>query len=128
MLIAITTGMRAAEVFSLRWSDAMYSEGLMAVRATLKGGKMRFVPTTVELAGELRRFPAVIGEDRIFPPKAGATSGRQRVEGSFEDLLERAKIENFRFHDLRHTFASWYMMSGASLRVSRRSWATRISR
>lgn len=69
----------------------------------------------VELAGELRRFPAVIGEDRIFPPKAGATSGRQRVEGSFEDLLERAKIDNFRFHDLRHTFASWYMMNGGDL-------------
>jgi integrase len=37
------------------------------------------------------------------------------VEGSFEDLLERAKIENFRFHDLRHTFASWYMMNGGDL-------------
>jgi hypothetical protein len=37
------------------------------------------------------------------------------VEGSFEDLLERAKIENFRFQDLRHTFASWYMMNGGDL-------------
>jgi integrase len=37
------------------------------------------------------------------------------VEGSFEHLLERAKIENFRFHDLRHTFASWYMMNGGDL-------------
>src|SRR5215813_1804081 len=105
VLIAVTTGMRASEIFGLRWSDVMYDEGLLAVRAKLKGGKMRYVPMPVELAGELRRFPAVIGEDRIFPPKAGATSGRQRVEGSFEDLLERAKIENFRFHDLRHTFA-----------------------
>jgi integrase len=115
VLIAITTGMRASEIFGLRWSDMMYSEGLIAVRAKLKGGKMRYVPMLSELAGELRRFPAVIGEDRIFPPKAGATSGRQRVEGSFEDLLERAKIENFRFHDLRHTFASWYMMNGGDL-------------
>ena len=37
------------------------------------------------------------------------------MEGSFEDLLERANIENFRFHDLRHTFASWYMMNGGDL-------------
>jgi integrase len=115
VLIAITTGMRAAEIFGLRWSDVMYGEELLAVRAKLKGGKMRYAPMPAELAGELRRFPAVIGEDRIFPPKAGATSGRQRVEGSFEDLLERAKIENFRFHDLRHTFASWYMMNGGDL-------------
>jgi site-specific recombinase XerD len=37
------------------------------------------------------------------------------VEGSFEDLLERAGIQDFRFHDLRHTFASRYMMKGGDL-------------
>ena len=37
------------------------------------------------------------------------------MEGSFEDLLERAKIQDFWFHDLRHTFASWYMMNGGDL-------------
>jgi integrase len=115
VLIAVTTGMRVSEIFGLRWSDVMYGEGLLAVRAKLKRGKMRYAPMPAELAGELRRYPVVIGEDRIFPPKSGATSGRQRVEGSFEDLLERAKIENFRFHDLRHTFASWYMMNGGDL-------------
>jgi len=76
---------------------------------------MRYVPMLPELADELRRYPVVIDEDRIFPPKQAATSGRQRVEGSFEDLLERAGIEDFRFHDLRHTFASWYMMNGGDL-------------
>jgi len=68
-----------------------------------------------ELAGELRRFPAVINEDRIFPPEPGATSGRQRGEESFDDLLERAAIKSFRFHDLRHTFASWFMKNGGDL-------------
>ena len=115
VLIAVTTGMRVSEIFALGWSDVMYGEGLLAVRAKLKGGKMRYVPMLPELAGELRRFPAVIDEDRIFPPKPGATSGRQRVEGSFEDLLERAGIKDFRFHDLRHTFASWFMMNGGDL-------------
>jgi integrase len=115
VLIAITTGMRSSEIFALRWSDVLYNEGLIAVRAKLKGGKMRYVPMLPELAVELRRYPAVAGADRIFPPKEDATSGRQRVEGSFEDLLERAEIEDFRFHDLRHTFASWYMMHGGDL-------------
>jgi len=57
----------------------------------------------------------VLGEDRIFPPKAGAKGERQRVEGSFETVLKLAGTEDFRFHDLRHTFASWYMMNGGDL-------------
>ena len=37
------------------------------------------------------------------------------MEGSFETILTLAEIQNFRFHDLRHTFASWYMMNGGDL-------------
>lgn len=125
VLIALTTGMRASEIFGLRWSDVMYNEGLLAVRAKLKGGKMRYAPMLPELAEELRLYmpkPAkkgnvrfIVNRDLIFPPKAEAKGARLRVESSFEDLLERAEIEDFRFHDLRHTFASWYMMSGGDL-------------
>lgn len=125
VLIAVTTGMRMSEIFGLKWSDVMYNEGLLAVRAKLKGGKMRYVPMPPELADELRRYtpqPAnnvlyIAGNnhEQIFPPKDGAKGERQRVEGSFEDLLERADIQDFRFHDLRHTFASWYMMNGGDL-------------
>jgi len=42
VLIALTTGMRASEIFGLHWADVMYGEGLLAVRAKLKGGKMRY--------------------------------------------------------------------------------------
>jgi integrase len=115
VLIAVTTGMRISEIFALRWSDVLYREELLAVRAKLKGGKMRYVPMTPELAAELRRVPVVIGEDRLFPRKHGAKGERQRVEGSFETALELAGISDFRFHDLRHTFASWYMMNGGDL-------------
>ena len=72
-------------------------------------------PCGYSLAEEIRRYPAVMGQDRILPPDPGATSGRQRADKSFHELLERAGIRDFRFHDLRHTFASWYMMSGGDL-------------
>jgi len=114
VLIALTTGMRIAEIFAL-WSDILYREGLIAVRSMLKGGKIRYVPMTPELASEIQRFPAMIGEDRIFPPKRGAKGERQRVEGSFETVLDLAGIRDFRFHDLRHTFASGFMMNGGDL-------------
>ena len=115
VLIAISTGMRSAEIHSLRWLDVMYRERLIAVRAKLKKGKHRYVPMTSELAEEIRRYPAVIGEDRLFPPASGDESKRQRLAGSFNNLLARTKIRDFRFHDLRHTFASWYMMNGGDL-------------
>jgi integrase len=115
VLIAVTTGMRIAEIFGLKWSDVQYREGLIAVRAKLKGGKMRYVPMASELADEFRRFPAILGQDRIFPPEPGAKRERQRVDKSFDTVLEMAGIEDFRFHDLRHTFASWYMMNGGDL-------------
>ena len=116
VLIAVTTGMRAAEIFGLGWTDVMYSEGLLAVRAKLKGGKMRYVPMPFRTC---RRAAAISrrnwGGSDFSAESQARTSGRQRVEGSFEDLLERAAIEDFRFHDLRHTFASWYMMNGGDL-------------
>ena len=68
----------------------LYGEGLIAVRAKLKRGKIRYVPMPLELGAELRRYPVVLGEDRIFPPKPGTKGERQRVEGSFEAVLEIA--------------------------------------
>lgn len=115
VLVALTTGMRIAEIFSLKWSDLRYQEDLVAVGAKLKGGKFRYVPMPPELAAEFRRYPATLGEERIFPPEPGAKRERQRVDKSFATILELAGIKDFRFHDLRHTFASWYMMNGGDL-------------
>ncbi len=115
VLTALTTGMRISEIFSLRWRDLNYREELIAVRAKLKGGKIRYVPMPPELAAEFKRCPAEFGEERIFPPEPGARHDRQRVDRSFETILELAEITEFRFHDLRHTFASWYMMNGGDL-------------
>ena len=115
VLAALTTGMRLGEIFALYWSDLDYGQGLIAVRSHLKNGKTRYVPMSTELAEEFRRFPQVFGGKRIFPPKPGAKSGRQRVDRSFKSALKTAGIEHFRFHDLRHTFASWYMMNGGDL-------------
>ncbi len=115
VLTALTTGMREAEIFGLERSDVLYREQLIAVRSKLKGGKVRYVPLVPELAAELRRWPATLGEDRLFPPQRGAKGERQRVDRAFKTILKMAGVEDFRFHDLRHTFASWYMMNGGDL-------------
>ncbi len=95
VLTALTTGMRVSEIFSLSWTDVLYSESLIAVRSRLKGGGFRYVPLSPELAAEFRRFPAVLGDDRVFPPRAGAKGERRRVEGSFETLLSEGEDRRF---------------------------------
>ena len=71
VLIAVSTGMRSTEIHRLRWSDVMYSEGLLAVRARLKNGKVRYVPMPSEMAEEIRRYPAVIGAGPDFSAEGG---------------------------------------------------------
>jgi integrase len=78
VLVALTTGMRIAEIFGLKWTDLHYGEGLMAVRAKLKGGKIRYVPMLLELAREFKQFRTTVGEERIFPAQPGAKRGHQR--------------------------------------------------
>ncbi|MEO5923703.1 MAG: site-specific integrase [Bryobacteraceae bacterium] len=115
VLTALTTDMRISEIFGLKWNDLRYKEELIAVGPKLKGGEFRYVPMPPELAAEFRKYPAVLSEERIFPPEPGAKRERQRMDRSYETILKQAEIEDFRFHDLRHTFASWYMMNGGDL-------------
>ncbi len=116
VLTALTTGMRIAEIFALRWSDLLFREELIAVRAKLKRGKVRYVPMCPELAVEFKRYPVILGEDRIFPPEPGAKRRTPKGGQEFRNHPgSLAGIEGFRFHDLRHTFASWYMMNGGDL-------------
>ena len=65
VLTAVATGMRRGEIFRLEWRDILYNEGLIAVRARLKKGRVRLVSMPPELAEEIRQYPVVIGEDRI---------------------------------------------------------------
>jgi len=62
VLIALTTGMRIAEIFGLTWNDLLYKEELIAVRTKLKGGKVRYVPMPPGIGAEFRRYPAILGE------------------------------------------------------------------
>jgi integrase len=51
------------EIFNLKWSDVLYGEGLLAVGARFKHGKVRYVPMPPELAEEFRHYPRSIGDE-----------------------------------------------------------------
>jgi integrase len=62
------------------------------------------------------------GSAYVFPHMQGEQEGEaiKDVKNSFRTALKKAKIEKFRFHDLRHCCASWVMMNGADLNDVRR--------
>ena len=113
VLIAITTGMRQGEITGLTWDCVDLERGLINLKDT-KNGRAR----TVSLVGEpleiLReRFVnRKIHSSYVFPSKK--RFGQISIRKAWETALERAGIEGLRFHDLRHTFATYAAEAGAS--------------
>lgn len=119
VLIAINTGLRRGEIFSLKWSDVDFERRIVTVEGGgAKSLQTRHVPMNREAFGTLCGWQSdQRGEGLVFPSDTG---GRlDNIKKSWEAVLERAKIESFRFHDLRHHFASRLAMAGVNLNVIR---------
>lgn len=113
VLFALTTGMRRGELLGLRWQDVDL-ERRIAVLHNTKNGDRRGVPIVPEVADLLREHGKVrrLDSDLIFP---GEGKGPVWFDSEWYAALEGAKIRDFRFHDLRHTAASYLAMSGATV-------------
>jgi len=109
---AINTGMRQGEIFHLKWEDLDFNTGLIHLLKT-KSGEKREIPMNEAVRG-------ILGRIRRHPEAVYVFSSRRNqpfnnVKKSFRTALAKAGIENFRFHDLRHTFASHLVMAGVDL-------------
>ena len=125
LITALSTGMRYSEMMNLRWSDVIVEEqeefGLILL-ATTKNGEPRGVPLVKNAYAAikaLRKAHAaqhrgqVQGDHLLFPSEANADTPIE-IRKSWETTLRRANIADFRFHDLRHTAASYLAMEGAT--------------
>lgn len=112
--VALHTGMRQGEILSLKWADLSFDLGLIAIRDS-KNGEPRQVPMDSIVVEALSNYPRTSGSDYVF----NGETGRRLVciKRSFRTALRRADIQDFHFHDLRHTFASQWMMNGGDLYV-----------
>ncbi len=108
--------MRLGEILGLTW-DRVHIESVMDPYVEItntKNNKDRFVPFNKEM---IELFEKLTHEKRhpyfVFVGERGKPI--KSVKKPFETAMQRAGIVNFRFHDLRHTFASYFMMRGGDL-------------
>ena len=116
---AVFTGMRAGELFGLPWSDVDFEKRLITVQRSFhkptKSGTVRYIPIFDVLAPILREWRLQNPNPLVFPNNAGnmQSPAPRVVKFVFPQVLEAAELPRIRFHDLRHTFAShWVLKSG----------------
>lgn len=102
--VAVATGLRKNNILRLDWSEVDLSSGLITVR--VKGNKRH----TVKLPPALKAALASIPGERMGP-----VFDTRNFRKLFEQAVADAALDDFRFHDLRHTCATWMRMAGADL-------------
>lgn len=119
-LLSLNTGMRRGEVFNLLWEDVDFRGKVATVRADVaKSGKLRHINLNSEAVRVLKEWQEITDSQTglVFPGKDGKVF--VDVKKSFAGLLTAAKIKEFRWHDLRHHFASRFVMAGGDLNTLR---------
>ena len=113
VLLSLNTGLRKGELLSLDWSDIDFHTNVLTVRAAAaKSGRSRRIPINAEAHKVLERWRKQAGnEGRLFPFKD--------LKTAWGSIVEAANLDNFRWHDLRHDFASKLVMAGVDLNTVR---------
>jgi integrase len=116
VMLAISTGARRGELINLKWSDV----DLKTARATVhdtKNGDSRVLPLVGKALDALRelKLQNSARSEYVFPQPSGFPRPYVYFDGYWQKALTAAKLEEFRFHDLRHTTASYLASQGASL-------------
>lgn len=121
IITALGTGMRRGEILALAWTDLDFVRGVITIR-TSKSGKPRKVPMSGHVAAALGAVPhrgefVFWNEEtktHIKDVKTGFRAACARAKKNPDDKNDPG-ITGFRFHDLRHTFASRALEFGADL-------------
>lgn len=119
VLISLHTGLRAGELLSLTWRNVNFHTKTLTVSGeNAKSRKIRHIPLNAVALDALARWKKQSAGEYVFPGKA---EGRcyNIPKKPWAAVLEAAGVQNFRWHDLRHTFASKLVMAGVDLNTVR---------
>jgi len=109
--IAVFTGLRKSDLLKLKWSNIDFENKRIRVHVT-KTNEIRFVPMNDLVIEILQNLPR--NGEYVFTYKGKRIKDIKRA---FTTACIKAGIRDLKFHDLRHTFASWLVMSGVDLRT-----------
>ena len=116
MLFAIHSGMRLGEILGLTWAGVdLFRRTVTVFKA--KNGERRTIPLN-QTALELLKHKAgsrSVETELVFPSKAQTRLNASNISRSLHLALEKAKVTDFRFHDLRHTCATRMVQAGVDL-------------
>ncbi|MCP4219452.1 MAG: site-specific integrase [bacterium] len=113
VIIALNTGMRKGEILRLKWATVNLEERFIETRSKTK--TIRIIPINDELFKVLSDLSLKrAGALHLFEnPKTGKPV--QSNKTAWKTLLRRAGLIGFRFHDLRHNFATYALLNGGDL-------------
>lgn len=112
--ILLQTGLRKSEFFGLRWKDVDLRAGVLTIPRS-KNGETRHVPMTSNVRGIFSRLPRSLDSSSLAFPNSVGTPELRWAKKTFQAAVRTAEIDDFRFHDLRHTFASRLAMAAVDL-------------
>jgi integrase len=113
---ALNTGMRQGEILSLQWQDVDFARGILMVMKS-KNGTRRTIPLNATVYELLAAKQATTGASRgsVFRTPLGNELQVRYLVREFCEARDRAGIPDFRFHDMRHTFATRLVQRGVDL-------------
>lgn len=121
VLVSLNTGIRRGSLFRLEWRDVNLDSRMLTIRGeTAKSGKTYYVPLNDQAHGALRMWREQSPENGlVFPSPGDPETPFNNCNTAWEHVLRMAGIDHFRWHDMRHTFASRLVMAGVDLNVVR---------
>jgi integrase len=121
VILSLNTGLRQGELFSLCWENISQvpHPQLCVLGFRAKSGKTRYIPLNTTCQNILSEWKRQTGASHgpVFPNREGKAFNN--VKRSWASLLKDAEIKAFRWHDMRHHFASSLAMKGIDLNTIR---------
>ncbi|HWW20900.1 MAG TPA: site-specific integrase [Steroidobacteraceae bacterium] len=116
ILASIACGMRKGELLRLTWADIDFERSSVRILIT-KNGRARsvYLPTAAAAALKKLKASTVVSTTHVFLNGEGKSLNWNELDKRWRPVRTAAKLENFRWHDLRHCCASFLAQSGASL-------------